>query len=130
MSVDIFPILLACNEKGWSAHAFQRCFYATKPEDLTWFGYDTTILSQTEVEFTVYDMADNATGGLGDKIASFRATVPEELTKEAVDRKILFLALAQRERELRAIEEAIINRYADAIRASSLSRPKSGGPDA
>jgi len=114
----IFPITLPCNDRGHSDLSFQKYFLAAKPRDLTWYSYDTTIHSPISVEFVVYDMADFACGGLGKKIASFKAAVPGEATERAIDRKIMSLAIARRSKELRAAEEAIVDSYAAGIRAS------------
>jgi hypothetical protein len=114
----IFPITLACDDRGWSAYSFQKAFRAAKPEGLTWYGYDTIIHSSTDVEFVVYDMENNVHGGLGKKTGQFRATVPPSLTANDIDRKIVFLATERREAELRAAEQSIIAGYADEMRAS------------
>lgn len=119
----IFPIHLACNDKGWSEHAFRKSFLEAKPKELIWFGYDTIIHSQTDVEFVVYDMLDNMYGGLGKRIGAFKTAVSEQVTGDAINRRIMALATARRHRELSEAEAVIIKSYADEIRASSLSRP-------
>jgi hypothetical protein len=113
---QIFPILIPCDPRGWSAHSFQPYFMAAKPKDMVWYGYDTIINSKTEVEFVVYDMADNAYGGIGKQIASLKATVPSELTNNAVDQKIISLARSRRATELQLAEDAIVSRYTEELR--------------
>lgn len=126
---EIFPISLPCNQKGWSEHAFRKAFMDAKPEGLIWYGYDTIIHSPFQVEFVVYDMHDNVSGGLGKQIANFKATVFEETTRDAIDRRIMALAAARRHRELKQTEDDIIRRYADEIRASTLPPPQHSTPE-
>lgn len=123
---NIFPIKLPCDPLGWSSYSLQPYFLRATPADLTWYSYDTIIHSQSSVEFVVYDMADNTYGGVGKSIASFKADVPVNATAEAIDRRIVTLARARREAELRAAEEEIINSYAAGIRASLAVSPPEG----
>lgn len=129
MSPQIFPITLACNDKGWSTHAFQKAFLAAKPDQLIWYGYDTIIHSPTEVEFVVYDM-DNVYGGRGKKTGAFKTEVAADLTADDINRKIMFLAAQRRKAEWEAIEAEIISGYAEEIRTaaglSHLSQVRQG----
>jgi hypothetical protein len=118
VSAAIFPIHLPCHENGWSAYHYRPQFLTSKPDHLTWFAYDTIIHSETDVEFVVYDMADNFYGGRGKKIASFRTLVPRGATARDIDNQIVQLAIARRAKELREAEAAIISGYADEIRST------------
>lgn len=115
MKEHVFPFTLHCNDKGWSAYEFRSSFLASKPDDLSWYGYDVIIHSRTNVEFVVYSMRNSFSGGLGREIARFSAKVPASMTNAEIERRALHLATIKREAELHAVETEIILDYAAAI---------------
>lgn len=119
--MNIFPINIPCCDQGGGSYAFRSFFMATRPKDIIWYGYDSIILSKTEVEFVIYDMFDdmfdNCRGGLGAEITRFKALVPESTTERFIERRILDLAMERRTIEIIAAEGEIVKRYADEIRA-------------
>lgn len=118
----IFPIPLYCDGKGWSENRFQLAMRSVLPKGLYWFGYDTIILSPTEVEFVVYGIRDSVWGGLGDEIARIKANVNKVLTEEYIESRIQYLARERRDKELRDAEESTIQKYADEVRAALLAQ--------
>lgn len=123
----VFPITLSCDDRGWSEYRYREFFLANKPKGLTWFAYDTIILSETEVEFVVYDMRCNYSGGRGVEIERFKAAVPKEIIGSDIEKKIVAVAAARRGEELAAHEKRIIAGYADEIRAA-MNHPTAAPP--
>ena len=121
----VFPILLRAHETAYYASspsryrdAFLTAWRAdSDPKRDGWYAYDVTIHSRTDVSFVAYDMRDNLRGGIGSKVWEGRATVPADLTREDVEAAILWVAIFQRENELKASEAKIIEGYAHNIRA-------------
>lgn len=119
---QIFPITLHCDMRGWSEYRYREFFCRNKPKEMTWFAYDTIIHGETDVEFVAYGMRCNYSGGLGEEIGRFNASVPSALTGEDIEKKILAVAAKRREDELADQERRIIAGYADEIRAA-MNRP-------
>lgn len=121
---SIFPIELRAYETPHYTSspyqyrdAFLEAFRADPAHPRGYYCYDVLIHSRTEVSFVAYDMRDNLSGGIGSKVWEGRATVSADLTREDVERAILWAATIQREDELRAAEAKIIEGYAHNIRA-------------
>lgn len=112
---NLFPFCLFAEETPHftsSERDFQQTFLATKPADMSWFAYDVVILSPTQIEFIVYNMRCIASGGIGEPIANFSATVPAVLTLKHMERRAFSLARARRDEELLEAERKIVKSYA------------------
>lgn len=121
--MEFFPFRLYCDhERGWSASQFKNTFMKVKPAGLTWYGYDVIIHSPTEIEFVVFEMYDNFSGGVGNEIARFTATVSRSVTDRDIRSRSMELAVDRRRHELCEAEAEIINRYANEFLAA-LDRP-------
>lgn len=127
LSYEIFPIKLRAYETPHytsSPHQYRAAFMAAWRADTTrtrrndsWYAFDATIVSRTEVEFVAYHMRDSFSGGIGDECWRGKATVAADLTANDIERAIFKAAAERRDTERRAEELAIIERYADEIRA-------------
>src|SRR5690606_21629195 len=99
--------------------AFREVSMAAKPAELTWYAYDVTIRSPTEVTFAVYGMHSFPTGCVGEMTATFQALVAAEVTAPAIPREAMRLARCQREEETAQAEDEIVRRYVEAIFAEA-----------
>jgi hypothetical protein len=121
--LSIFPIIIKCDDKGWSERSFEKAFIEAKPKEKAWFAYDVEIASPTTVVFRVFDMRDSFYGGVGDVSFCVEATVSPELTRPHIEREIHRMAAERRATEIEAYEARLVARYADEIReALSLVR--------
>lgn len=114
---EFFPFTLPCTDQGSGSYEFRPYFMKARPENLIWYGYDTVINSPVDVEFIVYDMRDNVYGGLGKKIATLNAVVPDTVTSGPINERARYLARSRRAQELAQTEALIVSRYADEILA-------------
>lgn len=118
--VLVFPFTLSAHDNGHfvsSPRGFDAAFKAAKPEGLSWYAFDVTVHSPTEVTFTPYGMACMAYGGIGAAKPSFSAVVTAEVTRPAIVRVATNLARWRRKAELEAAEDAIVAAYASKILA-------------
>lgn len=90
---------------------FVRAFLESSPKGFAYFAYDAILQSATEVDFVAYDMLDSCYGGIGAKIWSGSATVPEELTREDIQKQINVVAKERREKEKALLEKRAIERH-------------------
>lgn len=118
----IFPIRVLCDDNGRVGPSYARAFVAIKPAGMSWYSFDMIIHSYSEVEFIVYDMRDTVTGGIGNVIATFKATVPPELIEGEIAQIIKNRAHDFRMQELANRETVVINRYVDLIRGLTEDR--------
>jgi hypothetical protein len=114
MTVPFFPFTIAAEETPHytaSCYDFRPTFMAHRPKDMTWFAYDVIVKARDEIEFVVFDMRDNCSGGIGKQIGRFAAVVPEALTLKHINDEARRRAFAKREWELHNAEKRIIERY-------------------
>lgn len=125
----VFPIELRAYETAHFTSSpyryrdvFVAAFLAERPKG-SYYAFDVTIHSRTEVSFTAYDMRDFCFGGIGDIIWRGSATVSQELTDEDVEQAIQRAAAVQLIAERAAEDRRIIGGYADQIRAALDATP-------
>jgi hypothetical protein len=95
---DLFPIKVLGYKGTWN-YDMERLFRRYKPEDMSWYEVDMTILSETKVSFDVYDMEDFCYGGRGEHQETFEVTVQPKEVARWIDRKIKRLAVDRLEYE-------------------------------
>jgi hypothetical protein len=114
MTVPFFPFTIPADETPHytaSCYDFRPVFMAHRPKDMTWFAYDVIVKSRDEIEFVVFDMRCNVSGGIGKEIGRIPAVVPEVLTLKHINDQARRRAIAKREWELHNAEKRIIERY-------------------
>lgn len=117
---DFFPFTLAAYETPHftrSPYDFRAAYLANRPKGESWYAYDVVVKSPTEVEFIVYDMRCNLSGGIGKEARRFKCTVAPEVTAPSIERRVQAMAVLVRQQELDRIEQAAIGGYADVIRS-------------
>lgn len=113
-----FPFELhATDSHGWAANPtdFKETFLKHKPAELSWYAYDVRIISQTQIEFIVFNMRDTCYGGIGREIAHFACTVDPAVTRNSIEKRAMRLAIEKRETEIAAAERSVIKSYADEL---------------
>lgn len=115
----MFPFTVYAKYEN-STRDFYQTFMANRPKGLTWYAYNVVVKSPTEVEFVVFDMEDMATGGIGDEIGRFEATVDASVTLVAMTRHAHELATLQLYDERVAEERRIVAGYAAEILQAAL----------
>ncbi len=118
MTEPFFPFTIFAHDNGHYVQepwGFRRAFLKIKPEGLTWYTFNVTIKSPTEVEFTTYGMYSFSTGGIGKKEHTFSATLDIEITREAITNEARRRARLKRQQELDEAENAVIETYTSAI---------------
>lgn len=121
----MFPFYLSPVDCGaWveSPKGFRKTWEAARPDDMTWYAYGVEVVSTDSVIFSVYNMLDCVSGGLGCVFAKVPASVGEDTIREAVAQQAVLLATARRNRERAAEEQRLIANYAAEIVAQVYER--------
>lgn len=124
----MFPIHIACYDTGYGwiqmARQYQKAWFSVQPRNFSWYCYDVTIISPTQIKLTIYDMADNFKGGIGKNLGHFWADVDASLTADDIQRHARELAESQRQAEIDAAEDKIITAYQTAILTAVYGQEK------
>jgi hypothetical protein len=80
--------------------------------DATWYAADVIVHSFTEIEFVVFDMADNFSGGIGDEIYRVTATVTAKETEHVISHEAIRAADREIQAEMRQAHAVKVNERA------------------
>ncbi len=109
---DIFPFTIHCYDNGHYIemdNRYRETWLSIKPKDYTWYCYDVTIKSRTEITFTIYGMRDTCYGGIGEKQDQFEVTVDKELTDKSIEKECKRIAREIRQKQIDDEETVRIN---------------------
>ena len=115
----MYPILLAAFDNG-SYIQMERKFQDIVIKEVykrntSWYAFDVSILSKTEVKLDVYAMRCNVYSRIGDLEFSFITVVPEAMTREYIVEKAIALAAKELAREQALAKSMEIARRADSF---------------
>ena len=99
--MSLFPFTVKADDRhGGVPTGFHQIFQKNRT-DATWYAADVIVHSFTEIEFVVFDMADNVYGGIGAEIYRVTATVTAKETTQVISHEAIRAADREIQAEMR-----------------------------